>query len=178
MIVVGNKGMTGLRRLLGSLPNTVSHQARCDVLIVPTQSPSVAEFAGGSVVVGTDGPGATRRAIGLANALGGGLHVVSSSKADDSQDPAVAADAAEQGVSVTTHSREGDPADALLDVADQHGAAIVVVGGKGMRPGERERFGNVSDRLSHKGAVSVLLAFSEDETDDADDAVTGAAAGD
>jgi len=36
MIVVGNRGMTGARRLLGSVPNTVSHQARCGVLIVPT----------------------------------------------------------------------------------------------------------------------------------------------
>ena len=143
----------------GSLPNTVSHQARCDVLIVPTQSGAVAEFAGRSVVVGADGPGATRQAIRLAKALGGGLHVVSSSKADDSQDSRVSAEAAQEGVSVTTHSREGDPADALLDVADKHDAAIVVVGGDGMRPGERERFGNVSDKLSHKGASSVLIAF-------------------
>lgn len=178
MIVVGNKGMTGLRRLLGSLPNTVSHQARCDVLIVPTQSASVAEFAGGSVVVGTDGPGATRQAIRLAKAFGGGLHVVSSSNTGGSPDSTVTAEAAQQGVSVTAHSRDGDPADALLDVADKHEAAIVVVGGKGMRPGERERFGNVSDKLSHKGAVSVLIAFGGDETADAGDTPTGVAAGD
>ncbi len=36
MIVVGNRGMTGTRRVLGSVPNTVSHSARCAVLIVPT----------------------------------------------------------------------------------------------------------------------------------------------
>jgi nucleotide-binding universal stress UspA family protein len=36
MIVVGNRGMTGARRLLGSVPNRVSHHARCAVLIVPT----------------------------------------------------------------------------------------------------------------------------------------------
>ena len=41
MIVVGNKGMTGLGRAFGSLPNRVSHQARCHVLIVPTQSRSL-----------------------------------------------------------------------------------------------------------------------------------------
>ena len=40
MIVVGNRGMTGgpHRRLLGSVPNDVSHQARCAVLIVPTRA--------------------------------------------------------------------------------------------------------------------------------------------
>jgi nucleotide-binding universal stress UspA family protein len=36
MIVVGNRGMSGARRVLGSVPNRVSHQARCGVLIVPT----------------------------------------------------------------------------------------------------------------------------------------------
>lgn len=36
MIVVGNRGMTGARRVLGSVPNRVSHHAPCDVLIVTT----------------------------------------------------------------------------------------------------------------------------------------------
>jgi nucleotide-binding universal stress UspA family protein len=36
LIVVGNRGMTGARRVLGSVPNSVAHGARCAVLIVPT----------------------------------------------------------------------------------------------------------------------------------------------
>jgi nucleotide-binding universal stress UspA family protein len=36
LVVVGNKGMRGARRVLGSVPNTVSHQAPCAVLIVHT----------------------------------------------------------------------------------------------------------------------------------------------
>jgi nucleotide-binding universal stress UspA family protein len=36
LIVVGNKGMTGAKRMLGSIPNTISHSAECAVLIVPT----------------------------------------------------------------------------------------------------------------------------------------------
>jgi len=35
-IVVGNRGMHGGRRVLGSVPNTVSHKANCNVLIVQT----------------------------------------------------------------------------------------------------------------------------------------------
>jgi nucleotide-binding universal stress UspA family protein len=35
-IVVGNRGMHGAKRVLGSIPNTVSHKARCNVLIVST----------------------------------------------------------------------------------------------------------------------------------------------
>jgi nucleotide-binding universal stress UspA family protein len=36
VIVVGNKGMTGLRRVVGSVPNSVAHQAPCAVLIAFT----------------------------------------------------------------------------------------------------------------------------------------------
>ena len=36
LIVVGSQGMSGARRLLGSVPNKVSHEARCNVLIVST----------------------------------------------------------------------------------------------------------------------------------------------
>jgi nucleotide-binding universal stress UspA family protein len=38
LIVVGNQGMHGAKRVLGSVPNTVSHKARCNVLIVSTSS--------------------------------------------------------------------------------------------------------------------------------------------
>jgi nucleotide-binding universal stress UspA family protein len=37
LIVVGNRGMKGGRRFLGSVPNTVSHHAPCSVLIVDTE---------------------------------------------------------------------------------------------------------------------------------------------
>src|SRR5438067_2282220 len=36
LIVVGNRGMKGVRRLLGSVPANVSHHAACDVLVVDT----------------------------------------------------------------------------------------------------------------------------------------------
>jgi nucleotide-binding universal stress UspA family protein len=36
LIVVGSQGMRGVGRVLGSVPNKVSHRAPCDVLIVQT----------------------------------------------------------------------------------------------------------------------------------------------
>ena len=36
LIVVGNRGMKGMRRILGSVPNHVAHHAPCAVMIVPT----------------------------------------------------------------------------------------------------------------------------------------------
>jgi nucleotide-binding universal stress UspA family protein len=39
LLVVGNRGMQGGRRFLGSVPNTISHHAPCSVLIYETQHP-------------------------------------------------------------------------------------------------------------------------------------------
>ena len=36
LIIVGNKGMIGMRRVLGSVPNSVAHHAPCSVLIACT----------------------------------------------------------------------------------------------------------------------------------------------
>jgi nucleotide-binding universal stress UspA family protein len=36
LIVVGNRGMKGVRRVLGSVPNSVAHKAPCSVLIADT----------------------------------------------------------------------------------------------------------------------------------------------
>ena len=36
IIVVGSKGMQGKRRVLGSVPNTVAHNAACHVLVAKT----------------------------------------------------------------------------------------------------------------------------------------------
>ncbi len=41
LVIVGNRGMQGARRAMGSVPNSVSHQAPCSVLIVNTaESPA------------------------------------------------------------------------------------------------------------------------------------------
>ena len=164
MLVVGNKGMTGVRRLLGSLPNRVSHEARCDVLIVPTQSPSLAEFAGRPIVVGTDGSSDETRTVNegirLSKALGGELHLVSMAQSPDSSGSELAeaaAKATDEGVAVVTHASGGDPGDSLLEMANKHDPAVIVVGSRGMHTGEREWFGNVADKISHKGISSVLI---------------------
>src|SRR5690242_5993518 len=36
LIVVGDRGLKGLRGLLGSVPNTVAHRAKTDVLVIHT----------------------------------------------------------------------------------------------------------------------------------------------
>lgn len=38
LIIIGNRGMGGARRVLGSVPNSIAHGAQCSVLVVDTTS--------------------------------------------------------------------------------------------------------------------------------------------
>lgn len=68
------------------------------------------------------------------------------------------ASAREAGVSdVETFARQGDAADAILDVAEERGADLIVVGNKGMTGAKRFMLGSVPDRISHHAPCSVLI---------------------
>jgi nucleotide-binding universal stress UspA family protein len=63
----------------------------------------------------------------------------------------------EAGVKVETHAREGDPADAILDVAEEQGADLIVVGNKGMTGAKRFLLGSVPNKVSHHAPCSVMI---------------------
>ncbi len=140
-----------------------------------------------SIVVGTDGSDtakeAVRQATDMAASLGAGIHLVSAFEPvsgqrlrearrdapDDVQwtiNPredveAVLQEAVEgiegRGVSVETYSREGDPADAILDVAEERDADLIVVGNKGMSGAKRFLLGSVPNKVSHHAPCSVMI---------------------
>ena len=58
---------------------------------------------------------------------------------------------------VTTHAREGDPADAILDVAEEAKADVIVVGNKGMTGARRFLLGSVPNKISHHAPCSVYI---------------------
>ena len=59
--------------------------------------------------------------------------------------------------SVTKHAREGDPADAILDVAEEQGADLIVVGNKGMTGAKRFVLGSVPNAIAHHAPCNVLI---------------------
>jgi nucleotide-binding universal stress UspA family protein len=66
--------------------------------------------------------------------------------------------AREAGVSeVETFARQGDAADAILDVAEERGADLIVVGNKGMTGAKRFLLGSVPNKVSHHAPCSVLI---------------------
>ena len=71
---------------------------------------------------------------------------------------AAAEDAKTAGVSVVAiHARQGDPADAILDVAEEQNSDLIVVGNKGMTGAKRFLLGSVPNKVSHHAPCSVLI---------------------
>ena len=71
---------------------------------------------------------------------------------------AAAALAREAGVAVVNvYPRQGDPADAILDVAEERGADLIVIGNKGLTGAQRFLLGSVPNKVSHHAPCSVLI---------------------
>jgi nucleotide-binding universal stress UspA family protein len=68
-----------------------------------------------------------------------------------------AAVAKQAKVDVVTHPREGEPADAILDVAEENNADLVLVGNKGMTGARRFLLGSVPNNVSHHAPCSVII---------------------
>ena len=140
-----------------------------------------------AIVVGTDGSDTAKKAVEQAAELarqgGGDLHIVMSAAAvpesrlrseragvpDDvahtvnpnEDTEAELKEEAERyegdGLKVHTHAKSGDPADAIIDVAESNGADLIVVGNKGMTGAKRFFLGAVPNKISHHAPCSVLI---------------------
>lgn len=70
---------------------------------------------------------------------------------------AAAAEIRAGGVEVEVFARQGDPADAILDVAEERGSDLIVLGNKGMTGAKRFLLGSVPNKVSHHAPCSVLI---------------------
>jgi len=139
------------------------------------------------IVVGTDGSEtaaeAVRQAVDLAKLAGATLSIVSAyapvpeRKVKDQQREAppdvqyeigpredvnlildaAAAEARKEGIDVQTHPVEADPAEAILNVAEETKADLIVVGNKGMTGARRFLLGSVPNNVSHHAPCSVII---------------------
>jgi nucleotide-binding universal stress UspA family protein len=58
---------------------------------------------------------------------------------------------------VETYARQGDAADAIIDVAEEQRADLIVVGNRGMTGAKRFLLGSVPNKVSHHAPCSVLI---------------------
>ena len=143
---------------------------------------------GDSIVVGTDGSETAKQAVSeavrLAKALSAPVHVVSAYQPmharvsgapegaakvwqplpDDEVERILAeavAGVRMAGLEATSHAVRKDPADALIEVADEVGASMIVVGSKGMHGARRLALGNVPNKVSHHARCNVLIVATD-----------------
>ncbi|HWA54911.1 MAG TPA: universal stress protein [Solirubrobacterales bacterium] len=139
------------------------------------------------IVVGTDGSDtaaeAVRQAVDLAKLSGAQLSIVSAyepvskRRLEEEREEAprdvqyeigpredvnlvldaAAAAARKEGIEVSTHPVEGDPAEGILNVAEDTKADLIVVGNKGMTGARRFLLGSVPNNISHHAPCSVII---------------------
>ena len=138
-----------------------------------------------SIVVGTDGSKpadeAVRQATDMASREGARLHLVTAypdpqilrerttgtgggaytivdlREVAESLVQRAARDARSKGVEVETHVREGQPAEVIIDVANQEQANLIVVGSRGLTGIKRYLLGSVSSKVSEHAPCSVMI---------------------
>ncbi len=133
-----------------------------------------------SIVVGTDGSPTAEIALGkgieLARLTGATLHVVSAYEpaparvtggapaGEFAAQPDFKADAVLQraldrsgkDIEVQQHAPKGSAADALVAIATEQGADLLVIGSVGMQ-GARRVLGSVANKVSHQAPCDVLI---------------------
>lgn len=88
--------------------------------------------------------------------MSGPLVVDSGDEVQSVLDEAVAV-VAQDGLKVETHGLNVDPAHAIVHVAKQVGADLVVVGNKGMQGAKRFLLGSVPNSVAHNAPCAVLI---------------------
>jgi nucleotide-binding universal stress UspA family protein len=136
-----------------------------------------------SIVVATDGSEPAERAVQEAIAIaareGARLHVVTAypdphmfreritsgatevpvrlREVAESVLARAAREAENQGVEVETHAREGEPAEAIIGLANEQQADLIVVGNRGLTGIRRFLLGSVSSKVSEHAPCSVMI---------------------
>jgi nucleotide-binding universal stress UspA family protein len=115
------------------------------------------------ILVGTDGSNtaakAVDRAVEVAAAFGSRLTIASAGRPEQAQKvvDAEAARHADAGVTIETQVIDGDPASALVTLAESANFDLLVVGNKGMTGASRFFLGSVPNKISHHIHRALLI---------------------
>jgi nucleotide-binding universal stress UspA family protein len=186
MIIMGRRGRTGLKRLImGSVTARVIGHAHCNVLVVPT----AAQLEFKNIVIATDGSkysvAAASEAIGIAKRNRSKLTVIADVPAElaaptdielaveqreliadkemqvaEKNAKAVKEAAQKEGVDVQAFVMSGKPADAIIEIARDKVADLIVLGSHGRTGIERLLMGGVTERVIVLASCPVLVVKS------------------
>jgi nucleotide-binding universal stress UspA family protein len=69
-------------------------------------------------------------------------------------------EAKKEGVDTESHVVEGDPAEVIIEIADDKNADLIVIGNRGMTGATRFLLGSVPNKISHHSPCSVLIVHT------------------
>ena len=129
------------------------------------------------ILVGTDGSETAVRAVAaatrLAKRLGSKVHIATAFGGNVDKETAVevvryARQAVRaEGVETQTHLLEGSPDEVLTELAERHGADVIVVGNVGMGKARRFKLGGIAEQVAHGAPCDVLIVHTQEERPEA-----------
>ncbi len=189
MLIMGRRGRKGLKRLVmgSTTARTIGH-APCSVMVVPR----AAQVDFKSIVVATDGSkystAAASEAIGIAKRNNAKLTVIAVVPADiamptdldfaalqrekladqemqaaEKNAKAVKDAAQKAGVDAQAFVMSGKPADAIMEIAKDKSADLIVVGSHGRTGLEKLLMGSVAERVIIMSSCAVLVVKRKTE---------------
>jgi nucleotide-binding universal stress UspA family protein len=164
-VVVGSRGLSGARAVLGSVSDMATHHSPAPVLIVP--HPLLAEerqaVRAGPVVVGYDESDGAHGALAAATSLFPGRELIAVTVPDED----LSGRGAEATAGETVVLDVGPPArgpgavaEALAGFAAERKAALIVVGSRGRSAWRRIMLGSVATAVLHHAERPVLTVPS------------------
>ena len=161
LIVMGSRGLSGARAVLGSTSDIVVHVSRVPVLVIPfpLTTSERAAAAAGPILIAVDGSPAAELAAETAARLFTDRALVRATVASSNESEAIGGNDRET-VRIPLHGRPGSEravAVALGEYATEHGAAAIVVGSRGPSAGRELLLGSVAKAVLHHAHRPVLV---------------------
>jgi nucleotide-binding universal stress UspA family protein len=164
LIVMGSRGLGGLRRaLMGNVSDSVVRHAHCPVMVVRAQA---VEFPT-KILVATDRSReaelAATTAADLAKSTNSELHIVHvgfEQKRDEAQkelDTEVDVIRESGAQEIQAHLEFGMPDTAIIDLAEELGTGLIVMGSRGLGGVRRALLGSISDSVVRHAHCPVLV---------------------
>lgn len=160
LVVMGSRGLSGARAVLGSTSDIVVHVSRVPVLVVPFPLTTAerAAAAAGPIVIAVDGSPVAERAAEAAARLFTGRALVRVVVGSSNEGESIGDD--QDTVRIPLHGRAGSEravAAALGEYATEHGAAAIVVGSRGRSASRELLLGSVAKAVLHHAHRPVLV---------------------
>jgi nucleotide-binding universal stress UspA family protein len=163
VVVVGSRGLSGTDAVLGSVSDLAMHYASCPVLVVPHPllTGEMAALSDGPVVVGYDGSAGAESACAATERLFPTREMLLVAVDHEGERVDSAAAAGRRVLALRADDRRlfGSHAtsDALIACADEHDAAVLVVGSRGRSAAREILLGSVAMFTVHHSHRPVMV---------------------